>query len=264
MPDLVDIHCHLLPGIDDGAADLAASLDMARQQVAEGVTHVVVTPHQLGGFSHNVGPAIRQATAELQAELDRSGVPLRVSPGGDVRIEDGMIDKLVSGEVLTLADRGKHVLLELPHELYFPLGPVLAQLRDHGMTGILSHPERNAGLLNQQSLVEELVDAGCLMQVTAGSLIGAFGDRCQAMAEAMAKRGTIHFLSTDAHSPVRRRPRLGQAMLAAEKLAGTEAARRWCSDYPAAVAAGGDVPAGRVAVEARSRGGWSFFGRRAA
>lgn len=263
MSGLVDIHCHLLPGIDDGAADLEASLAMARISVEQGVDTIVVTPHQLGAFADNRGDDIRRRTAELQFELDQRGILLRLLPGGDVRIEDHMIAGLESGEVMSLGDHRKHVLLELPHELYFPLEPVLDALERIGMTGVLSHPERNAGLLARQDLIEPLVERGCLMQVTAGSLVGGFGPDSQAMSERMATRGMIHFLSTDGHSPKRRRPRLGEALQTAEKLVGEAAAYQWCRDNPRAVAEGRAVCPGPVAVK-RPRRGWSLFARRAA
>lgn len=260
MNGLVDIHCHLLPGVDDGAADLEASLAMARMSVEQGVETVVVTPHQLGSFAYNRGDDIRRRTAELQHELDRHGIALRVLPGADVRIEDQMIAGLEAGEVVSLGDHRRHVLLELPHELYFPLEGVLDGLRRIGMVGILSHPERNAGLLARQDLVESLVDGGCLMQVTAGSLSGGFGPESQAMAERMADRGLIHFLSTDGHSPKRRRPRLSDAYQKAAERVGEAAARLWCSDNPRAVAEGRDVAPGPTAVR-RPRRGWSLFSR---
>ncbi|TWT94023.1 Tyrosine-protein phosphatase YwqE [Botrimarina colliarenosi] len=263
MNGLVDIHCHLLPGIDDGAADLEASLAMARLSVSQGVETIVVTPHQLGAFEHNHGDEIRRRTAELQAELRRHDIPLRVLPGADVRIEDNLIAGLESGAVVSLGDHRRHVLLELPHELYFPLEPVLDSLERLGMVGVLSHPERNAGLLARQDLIDSLVGYGCLMQVTAGSLIGGFGPKSQAMAERMATRGMIHFLSTDGHSPTRRRPRLGDAYRAAEQLVGEEAARLWCCENPLAVAEGRSVAAGPTQVR-RPRRGWSLFARSAA
>lgn len=263
MNGLVDIHCHLLPGIDDGAADLQASLAMARMSVAQGVETIVLTPHQLGAFDHNRGDDIRQRTAELQAEITRQGIPLSILPGADVRIEDSMMSRLLEGDVLTLGDHGKHVLLELPHELYFPLEPILDELRRHGMVGVLSHPERNGGLLARQDLIESLVDYGCLMQVTSGSLVGGFGPDSQAMAERMVKQGLVHFLSTDGHSPKRRRPRLADGLAAATRLVGEDVARLWCADNPRAVAEGRDVAPGRVRVQAAKRG-WSLFSRRAA
>lgn len=264
MPGLVDIHCHLLPGIDDGAEDLADSIAMARQSVEQGVDTIITTPHQLGGYHRNRGDDIRRRVADLNEALRVEGVPLRVLPGADVRIEDGMTEALVAGDVVTLGDHRRHVLLELPHEIYLPLEPVLAELDARGMVGILSHPERNAGLLHRPDLIDTLVDDGCLMQVTAGSFLGAFGKASQALAERMAKRGALHFVSTDAHGAKARRPRLGDAMRRVAELAGEEAARQWCGEFPRAVAEGRDVPAGVVRVETPGRGGWSLWRRRAA
>lgn len=262
MNGLVDIHCHLLPDIDDGAPDLEASLAMARMSIEQGVETIVLTPHQLGAFAHNRGDEIRQRTVELQAEITRNEIPLSILPGADVRIEDSMIAGLLSGEVLSLGDHRKHVLLELPHELYFPLEPILDDLQRHEMVGILSHPERNSGLLARQDLIERLVDHGCLMQITSGSLVGGFGPDSQAMAQRMVRRGLVHFISTDGHSPKRRRPRLQEGLTAAIELVGEETAMKWCSTNPRAVARGHDVVAGRTDVTAPRRS-WSFFSRRA-
>ncbi len=264
MPPFVDIHCHLLPAIDDGAKDEADSLAMARMAVEHGVDSLVVTPHQLGNFAFNQGDAIRQQTEALQARLRQEAIPLSILPGADVRIEDGMIDQLLSGEVLTLGDHRKHILLELPHELYFPLEPVLDVLSQQGMVGILSHPERNQGLLQQPRLIETLVDYGCLMQVTTGSLVGGFGPASQQLAEHMAARGTIHFLATDGHGAKSRRPRMLDGYQAATKIAGEEAATKWCSDFPRAVFEAKEVPAGRVATARPKQAGWTFWRRRSA
>ena len=260
MPSpFVDIHCHLVPGIDDGARDHDDALAMAMIHVDEGFDTVIVTPHQLGNFASNSGDAIRRAAAKLQETLTTSGVPLRILPGADVRIDDGMVDKLVAGEVLTLGDHGRHVLLELPHEVYFPIEPLLGQLRRRGMVGVLSHPERNHGILRQPSVIDSLIDAGCLMQVTAGSLTGGFGPASQALAEQMCRRGQVHFLATDAHSPRSRRPKMKQAYERAVELAGVEAADLWCRTYPRLLAEGKDVPAGLTKVSAAKSNSWAFW-----
>ena len=103
-PNFVDIHCHLSPGVDDGAADLAASMTMARMAVADGTRTIIATPHQLGGYAGNRGDEIRRRTAELQRELTAAGIALAVLPGGDVRIEDDLPARLRTGEALTLGE----------------------------------------------------------------------------------------------------------------------------------------------------------------
>ncbi|MCA9261145.1 MAG: hypothetical protein KDA61_18145 [Planctomycetales bacterium] len=257
-----DIHCHLLPGIDDGAADLAASLQMAEMAVGDGISTIVVTPHQLGNFAGNRGDDIRRRVTELQQQLDLRQIPLRILPGADVRIEDQMLDQLAAGDVLTLADRGRHVLLELPHEVYFPLEGLLERMHRRRLTGILSHPERNGGLLKRPELIPPLVDQGCLMQITASSLMGVFGRECQRMCEWMLGQQVVHFVATDAHSPRSRRPLLRRAFERVGELAGEKTARLLCCDYPALVAEGQHVPAGRVAAGGRT---WrSLFPRRKA
>ena len=156
-----------------------------------------------------------------------------------------MVSEIQAGEVLSLADHRKHVLLELPHELYFPLQPVLDELADTGMSGILSHPERNHRLLAQPHIISHLVDEGCLMQITAGSIVGAFGPASQQLAVWMLQRGLVHFVATDAHGARSRRPLLRRAMTRVEKLVGLDAAREIFCDSPADVAAGRRVASGK-------------------
>jgi len=253
-----DIHCHLLPGVDDGADDWETTLAMARMAVEDGTRTIIVTPHQLGNFAQNLGDDIRAWAAQLQQVLDQHGIALEVLPGGDVRIEDGMIEGLASGTVMSLGDRRKHVLLELPHELYFPLENVLASLARLGMTGILSHPERNRGLLREPELLPGLVDRGCLMQVTAGSLMGTFGPPSQQLAEWMLGEGLVHFIATDAHGTKSRRPLMQRAFERVAELTDEPTAEELCIAYPGRVASGEKIPAGRRTVS-RPRGWRRLF-----
>ncbi|MFV1968849.1 MAG: tyrosine-protein phosphatase [Pirellulaceae bacterium] len=252
----VDIHCHLLPGIDDGAKSWEESLAMAKMAVADGIDTIIVTPHQLGNFAHNDGGTVRQRADELQKQLHAHGLPLRIYPGADVRIDEFMMAGLRSGEVLTLADRRKHVLLELPHELYFPIEGVLTGLQQADMVGILSHPERNQGLLQQPQIVASLVERGCLMQVTAGSLMGTFGTACQEMAEWMLEEELVHFLATDAHGSKSRRPLLKRAYQLVTQLLDEETATDLCCRNPAAVVAGEPVVARPRRPRKRGISGW--------
>jgi protein-tyrosine phosphatase len=258
----VDVHCHLIPGLDDGAKSWNEALEMAQMAVADGIGTIIVTPHQLGTYAHIDGPTIRQRTRELQQQLSQHDIQLTVLPGADVRIDETMLAGLRSGDVVTLGDRGKHVLLELPHELYFPLEGVLGQLHAAGFVGILSHPERNQGLLRQPDTVAALVDCGCLMQVTAGSLMGTFGPSCQEMAEWLFAERLVHFVATDAHGAKSRRPLLRRAFESVVRLADEDTALDVCCRNPAAVAAGTDLSTTPRRVRKRGFTGW--FKRRKA
>ncbi|QDU87684.1 Tyrosine-protein phosphatase YwqE [Pirellulimonas nuda] len=257
----VDIHCHMVPGIDDGASDANESLAMAQIAVDEGFDTVICTPHQLGQFARNTKQRVGAAVTELQELLDSANIPLRVLPGADVRIDNNLPERIAADEVETLGGHGRHVLLELPHEVYFPLEPLLGALEAKGITGILSHPERNQGILSRPSLLEPLVAGGCLMQVTAGSLTGHFGAASRALAEQMARRGLVHFLATDAHGSKSRRPKIQAAFARACELAGEDAALQWCCEFPRLVAEGREVPSGVVSTNTPRRSAWRFFAK---
>lgn len=259
----VDIHCHLLPNIDDGSGSWDESLAMAHMAVEDGIRTIICTPHQMGGYEHNCGEMICQRVADLQARLSRASIPLQVLPGADVRIDDKLTAQLSCGNVLSLGNHRKHVLLELPHELYFPLEPVLQRLESIRMVGILSHPERNHGLLTQPWLLRPLVQAGCLMQVTAGSLCGTFGPASQRLAESMLDDGLVHFIATDAHGARARRPLMRRAFELVSKRVGRENALAMCCHHPAAVARGLPVQVRDSAANASRISRW-FWSRVAA
>jgi protein-tyrosine phosphatase len=248
-----DIHCHILPGIDDGAKNLDDSLAMARLAAEEGTATIIATPHQLGSFGRNRGDEIRRRVIELQQHLEHEGIPIKVLPGADVRIESGMFRGLQSGDVLTLGDHRRHVLLELPHDIYLPLEPILDELARHGITGILSHPERNEGIMRRPDIVAPLVDHGCLLQITAGSVCGTFGPECQQLSEWLLNEGLVQFVATDAHGPKSRRPLMRRAFERVSELTNEAMATELCSENPAAVAEGQPVRPGRRTAARRKR-----------
>jgi protein-tyrosine phosphatase len=184
-------------------------------------------------------------------------VPLTVLPGADVRIEEQLVERLLSGDVLTLGDHRRHVLLELPHELYLPLEPLIERLSRHNIAAILSHPERNQGILRRPEVLALLVEAGCLMQITAGSLCGSFGADCQQLAESMIGAGLVHFVATDGHGARSRRPLMSRAFERVSQLAGLDMAVELCSGNPARVAAGRPVQSGRRQSQSSRRRWWS-------
>jgi protein-tyrosine phosphatase len=198
----------------------------------------------LGNHAKNLGENIRAAAAQFQQFLDRRRVPLRVLPGADVRVEPDLVRKIRIGEVLTLANRRRHVLLELPHEVYVPLDRLLAELGSANLIGVLSHPERNRRILNRPDVLRPLVDRGCLLQVTAGSLMGTFGPQVMRFSEFLIEQGLVHFISTDAHGTKARPPLLNAAFQRITELVGRQTAVNLCCRHPATVANGGTVSPG--------------------
>jgi protein-tyrosine phosphatase len=208
---LIDLHCHLLPGIDDGAKDLDISLAMARIAASEGVTTIACTPHILPGVYNNRGPDIRQAVARLQKSVSEEGIPIRLVTGADVHIALDLALQLGDGRALTLND-SRYFLLEPPHRRLPPrLEDLIFGLQAGGFAPILTHPERMFWIEDHYELIKRLVRNSVLMQITAGSLMGRFGRRPCYWAERMLDDGLCHLLATDAHNTERRAPGMADA-----------------------------------------------------
>ncbi|MEZ5899146.1 MAG: CpsB/CapC family capsule biosynthesis tyrosine phosphatase [Hyphomicrobiaceae bacterium] len=212
---MIDLHCHILPGIDDGAADEAISLQMAAAFLNDGVTTVACTPHILPGLYQNSGPRIREAVSRLQQSLDAEGIPLRLVPGADNHVVPDFVPGLKSGHLLTLGD-SRYVLVEPPHHIAPPrMEELFFNILVGGYVPILTHPERLTWLASQYSTIGRLAQAGVWMQITAGSLTGAFGKSARYWGEKMLDEGLVHLLATDAHDVVRRPPQLSRGRDAA-------------------------------------------------
>ncbi len=223
---MIDLHCHILPGIDDGASDSSVSLAMARAMVAQGVTDVACTPHILPGLYHNSGPAIREATQRLQELLDQEGISLRLVTGADVHMTPDFIAGLRSGRLLTIAD-SRYVLVEPPHHTAPPqLEDFFFNLVVAGYVPILTHPERLSWVPSRYEIIKRLVQSGVWMQITAGSFAGAFGRNALYWAERMLDEGCVHLVATDAHDAERRPPDLAAGRDLVAKRVGPEEAQR--------------------------------------
>ena len=211
---MIDLHCHYLPGIDDGAQTLEESLALARAAVADGITHAVMTPHVHIGVFENRAPGIAQAVAQFRDALAQHGIPLRISAGGEVRIGSELIELLAAGELPFLGRfKGQRVmLLELPHG-QVPVGAdrFTAWLRKQGVLPLIAHPERNKDVMRNLARLDPFIEQGCLLQVTAGSLTGSFGEVAQRRARELLDRGDIFALATDAHNLENRPPMLAAA-----------------------------------------------------
>jgi protein-tyrosine phosphatase len=221
---VIDLHCHLLPGVDDGAEDLSTSLKMARASVAQGVTVVACTPHILPGVYHNRGPDIRAATRQLQDALDREGIPLQLVTGADVHMAPNFVARLRSGELLTLAD-SRYVLVEPPHHVAPPqLEEFFFNLVTAGYVPVLTHPERLPWVRSGYAAIKKLVQTGVWLQITAGSFAGAFGRNALYWAVRLLDEGCVHLIASDAHDAERRPPNLATGRESVAKRVGEQEA----------------------------------------
>jgi len=238
----VDIHCHCLANLDDGPQTMAESLSLCRSLVAEGVTAVVATPHQLGCFEgRNEADAIRRAVATLNGELQKKSLPLQVWPGGDVRVDERIPALLQADRVLTLADGGRFLLLELPLDTILDLRPLLEQLASMSVTAIITHPERNEYLIRHPQAVEPWLGLNGHLQITAGSILGVFGSAAEQTAWHFLTLGMASLIATDAHDRGPRRPRMREAYYAVSQRLGEKTAQKLCIENPREILTGGEI-----------------------
>jgi protein-tyrosine phosphatase len=230
----VDIHCHCLPGLDDGPPTLADALALCRALVDDGITTVIATPHQLGAFDNISASTIRAATAALQKALDAHHLPLTLMPGAEVRVDDRFASRFEAGEIQTLA-AGAYLLLELPHSTMIDLRPLIDYLTSRKITPILSHPERQDTLTRSPGVLMPWIARGALLQVTAGSLTGHFGPAVQRSAWEFVDAGWVSLIATDAHDIAQRSPTMTAAIEALASRLGHALTRRLCIANPQAV-----------------------------
>lgn len=235
---MIDLHCHLLPGIDDGPADTAAAIEQARVHVAAGVRTVVCTPHVSHGH-RNTSEAIAATTLELRGAFAEAGVELDLRPGAEVSLSRAI--ELDDGELAQLhLGGGDWLLLEPPLGTDVPRLPqMVAAIQSRGHKVLVAHPERCASFHHDTALLGELVRAGAAAQITAGSLSGRFGRTVQKAAMGMVDADLVHVIASDAHDPQRRPPGLAGPLAEA----GLEGLTEWaCVDVPAALLAGEPLP----------------------
>lgn len=238
----VDVHCHCLPGLDDGPETTAEALALCRELTADGITEVVATPHQLGRYDgRNSNVEIRKAVSNLRRTVATEGLPLRIWPGADVRIDERIPDLLRKDEVMTVADGGKYLLLELPNEAWIsPLG-LAQELASMGIMAILTHPERCELLCRNPEIVFEWPENGIYLQLTAGSVMGEFGPSSEKASWYWLNEGAVLLVATDAHGSEERKPRMSQAFGAISRRLGQTMAYRVCIDGPRRVLCGQEI-----------------------
>ncbi len=217
---MIDLHCHILPGIDDGAADIEMALQIARMMIEDGIEKAACTPHILPGLYDNTGPLIEAAVAELRTALGEADINLELFSGADAHMAPDFVARLKGGAILPLAG-SRYVLVEPPHHVAPRLiKKFFFELLVAGYVPILTHPERLHWIETHYAEIESLARSGVWMQITAGSLSNDFGRRARYWAERMLDDGIVHLLATDAHDITHRPPRLTRGREAAAKRVG--------------------------------------------
>lgn len=221
---MIDLHCHILPGIDDGPTHLDVSLRMARCAVDDGITFTACTPHIYPGLYENNRAGIEAAVAALRVELAKAGIPLTLGTGADTHLAPDLVGGIRSGRVPTI-NGTRYLLLEPPHHVAPPrFAESVFELMAAGYVPVITHPERLSWIETHYSIFGDLVRQGAWMQLTAGSITGRFGKRPQYWAERMLDEGLVHIIATDSHHIDKRPPLLAEGREAAALRVGAEEA----------------------------------------
>jgi len=239
---VIDLHSHILPGVDDGARTIEDSVEMCRLAVAAGTTTIVATPHMLHPQHHVPGPVAQQKVEEVRAALAAARVPIEVVLAGEIHWSVDVPAGLASGDLLPLSPTRKYILFELPSS-HVPTAfrEVCWQFHLAGIYPVLAHPERNMEFCEHPDRLEAFHDAGILMQVTAMSLTGDFGRRARKISERWLEQGLVDLIASDGHSCRSRRPTMDAAAKVVRKISGPTAEEWLTHEAPRRVLAGEPV-----------------------
>ena len=257
---MIDLHTHILPGIDDGVKTEDDAVEFAKVAAADGITTIVATPHYRDGFYVNARPEVLSGVAARRRRLEAEGVPVTLVPGAEIHICPDLVERVRSGHAPTLADNGRTVLFELSMSQYpFELENVVYGMRLAGLQVLVAHPERIRYFQEDIRRYEALVHQGAFGQITTGSLLGVFGDDVEEFSEELVRKKLVHVVASDAHNVRGRPPVLTAAVARIGRLVGDDLARRMATEFPQAFLLGKDPDVPPVEDPKPRRG--SFFRR---
>lgn len=237
---MIDLHCHLLPGIDDGAKTMADALEMARIAIENGIHKIVVTPHITPGRYDNDIKSISDSFKKFTKALIQEDIELELAMAAEVRL-DPLILNMVETDTLPLLgelDGMKIMLLEFPHSTMPPGALETVQwLIKKNIQPVIAHPERNKAVIKDYKIIKPFVDAGCLLQITAASMQGTFGRPPKSVGKKLLKLGWVSLIASDAHNLTTRPPQLEPGRRVAEKIVGESHSWAMVKDLPARITA---------------------------
>ncbi|MDC7294847.1 protein-tyrosine-phosphatase [Butyrivibrio sp. DSM 10294] len=235
MLESIDIHCHIMPGVDDGSPDIDTSLQMLKIAEKNGITRVILTPHHKP-MHHNVSPQHNVVYRDrLQKMADDNGINIKLYSGNEIYYSDETQADLENGRICSLAD-SDYVLVEFhPTNPYKAIHNALYQVQGAGFIPIVAHVERYSDVVSHPAYVDDLIDMGCLIQVNANSVMGKYGFGISHFTKKLIKNGLVHFVATDAHDTGRRAPELLECRKYVERKFGKGCADRLFYDNPMSV-----------------------------
>ena len=220
---MIDLHSHILPGVDDGAQTLEDSLEMARKAISQGITHLMCTPHHNNGKYNNPADKIIREVANLQGELDKRGLDLTLLEGQEVRLTEFLLTAIQRDEILFTDLDHTYLLIECPtNEVPIYAEQVFYQLLNRGQVPVIVHPERNAVFREEPNRLVSFLEMGTLTQLTAPSIVGIFGSDIQQTARQMLEHNMLYMVASDAHNLRHRTFLMKEAYKEIEKIGGKE------------------------------------------
>lgn len=237
---MIDTHCHVLPALDDGAADWEEALAMVRASVTDGIRQVIATPHWTGRPGET--EEVRARACELTERLKSERLDYRIHLGNEVVLVPRLVECLDTKQAFCMGD-SNYVLLETAQlERGAYTTSALFQIQSHGYRIVLAHPERVSSWQRDLESLRPLIERNCFLQITGGSLLGEFGNPARKCAEEMLRRGWVSIMASDGHGQEKRRPVLSEARQRCEALAGREVARMLVEDNPARILCNEQLP----------------------
>lgn len=220
---LIDIHTHLIPNVDDGADSIEETLKLAQTAVDEGIKHTVLTPHHNKYWVTNEKEKVLRLTKKVENVIDEAGIPLSVSPGQEIRMNEEFLEDLFNDNYLSIDANGKYYLVEFSWQTFPSFAKdYLQQMLDADIIPVIAHPERQQPFIENPNILRDLINMGCISQITATSIVGGYTEEIRQTAYQMMRENLIHVIASDAHDTVVRPYNLNQALKILKLEFGTE------------------------------------------